>query len=59
MKKILGITAIVFIAAMITYAIRTNGFDVVILLGTLMIVSALVIVLRILTARTQKQNQLN
>ena len=59
MRKIVGIIAIVFIAAIIAYSIRSNGFDVVILLGTLMIVSALVIVVRILTAHTQNQKQLN
>jgi hypothetical protein len=59
MKKILGILAIVLVAVVIVYSIRSNGFDIVIALGALMIVFALVIAVRILSAHTQKQNQLN
>ena len=59
MKKILGIVAIAFIAGIIAYSIRSNGFDIVIALGTVMILAALFIVVRILTARTQKAKELS
>jgi hypothetical protein len=59
MKKIVGILAIVLVAVVIVYSIRSNGFDIVIASGALMIVFALVIAVRILSAHTQKQNQLN
>ncbi|MDB5193536.1 MAG: hypothetical protein JWQ96_3099 [Segetibacter sp.] len=59
MKKVLGIIAILFIAAAIIYSIRANGFDIVIALGAMMIACALVIVIRILTATTAKNKELS
>ncbi len=59
MKKLIGLLVLLATIAIVTYSIITNGFDIVVAAGTLMISAAIVISFKIFQTKPKSSNEVS